>query len=227
MLNPKLCADGWLLGRDESSNKTAYVAYLKVDTSGTKDNREHFTVMEGPLKGKKGSVIPTVNGLLSLVDVAHDGEGLIFVDFKKSQVADGKMSGVLWMGSRPTLPKPSTGAGTQGVARHAAEVALYKLQMAVAIPLVTMASNPLPAGWSPLEIPDAPHHGGTYYGDKSPFATVWFRVGHEGDRYLHPGRFSAGCGTVQPEQWTPVYNYLIHRRKDVQSVGAMHVAYID
>jgi hypothetical protein len=43
---------------------------------------------------------------------------------------------------------------------------------------------------------------------------TWFRIGHSGDRFLHPCRVSAGCVTVKDiGEWTKIYNYLINSRK--------------
>lgn len=227
MINPKLCSDGWLLGRNESSAKTAYISHLKVDTTKEEAGRQYFIIQEGPLKGQKGSVYKTVDGNAGLVDVSHSAQGLVFVDFKLSAVSNNLMAGKLWLGARPVKPTPitPTGDAAKDAAARAGLEAAYQVQVALGIPLVTLASNPMPKGWSALEIPDAPHGGGTHYSDKSPFATVWFRIGQNGDRYLHPGRYSAGCGTVEPDRWTPIYNYLISKRKDTKRVGAIHVTY--
>lgn len=93
------------------------------------------------------------------------------------------------------------------------------------IAATTQASNPVPLGTHDLEIPDEVHSLATRYQSDSPFATTWFRVGHSGDRYLHPGRISAGCVTVtDTKKWTDVYNYLIKRRAgDRKSVGTIVV----
>jgi hypothetical protein len=89
----------------------------------------------------------------------------------------------------------------------------------------TLAANPVPVGMHELEIPDEVHILGANYQADSPFATTWFRVGHGGDRFLHPGRISAGCVTVtDTKSWSHVYNYLIRRRKgDGRSVGTITV----
>ncbi len=90
----------------------------------------------------------------------------------------------------------------------------------------TLAANPAPLGTYDLEIPDEVHSIGTPYLRDSPFATTWFRVGHSGDRFLHPGRISAGCVTVtDTKKWTEIYNYLIRRRKgDGKSVGMIIIS---
>jgi hypothetical protein len=227
MINPKLCSDGWLVGKNEDSAETAYLSCLKVDTTEQKGGRQYFIIKEGPLKGQKGSVLPVVNGTPSLVDVKHDSEGLIFVDFKRAAATDVIISGKLWMGARPVKPKPikPSGHDARDALAKAALEKLYQFQVSLGIPLITLASNPMPKDWNPLEIPDAPHKGGLGYRDKSSVATVWFRIGHEGDRYFHAGQRTGGCGTVEPDRWTPIYNYLISKRKDIKSVGAIHVAY--
>jgi hypothetical protein len=86
---------------------------------------------------------------------------------------------------------------------------------------ITHSGNPIPTGEHDLEIPDYQHSLGSKYGD---FGTTWFRVGHSGDRYLHPGRVSAGCITVDATaEWPKIYRYLIDARKDDTSVGTVKV----
>jgi hypothetical protein len=83
----------------------------------------------------------------------------------------------------------------------------------------TDPANPLPSGEHALEIPDFPHALGSNYG---PRGTVWFRIGHSGDRYLHPGRVSAGCITCAPDHWEVIYQ-IAHcaRAIDDKSVGML------
>lgn len=89
----------------------------------------------------------------------------------------------------------------------------------------TQSANPIPLGTFDVEIPDEVHIKGVRYQGDSIFATTWFRIGHSGDRYLHPGIVSAGCVTVtDTKKWTDIYNYLIKRRLgDSKSVGIIDV----
>lgn len=96
MINPTLCDDGWLLGREGNQAKPAYISCLKVEPMSTIGDRTHFTVAEGPLKGDVGSILKTVNGQQTLVDVAHEPEALIFVRFTTAITADGKNHGLFW-----------------------------------------------------------------------------------------------------------------------------------
>lgn len=64
----------------------------------------------------------------------------------------------------------------------------------------------------------------------SAYAKSWFYLGHgqavrdQGDRYLHPGRGSLGCITVDPAGWTQLYRYLILCRSgDGKTVGRVVV----
>lgn len=93
------------------------------------------------------------------------------------------------------------------------------------ISTTTQASNPVPVGVHELEIPDEVHPGGEPYLSKSIYAGTWFRIGHSGDRYLHPGSVSAGCVTVKDvPKWTDIYNVLIRcRMNDGKSVGMLYV----
>lgn len=85
----------------------------------------------------------------------------------------------------------------------------------------THATNPTPTGLHDVEIPDFPHDLGLPYG---PFGTVWFRIGHSGDRYMHPGRDSAGCITCAPRDWQAIYR-VAHRGRsnDGKSVGVLNM----
>ena len=77
--------------------------------------------------------------------------------------------------------------------------------------------NPVPRGKHDLEIPDFHHKLGSGYGA---YGTTWFRIGHSGDRYLHPGQQSLGCSTItDTSEWPKIWKYLITSRKDSKSVG--------
>ena len=100
----------------------------------------------------------------------------------------------------------------------------------VKIHAFTDNANPIKKGEHPIQIPDFPHEGGKYYLDKSAYALNWFYlgVGHavkgKNDRYLHPGAGSAGCITVDPDEWTKLYQYIILSRSgDGKNVGKVTV----
>jgi hypothetical protein len=81
------------------------------------------------------------------------------------------------------------------------------------ITTVPALKNPVPVGMHDLEIPDEIHKLAQRFVSQTPFAETWFRIGHDGDRYLHPGTITEGCNTVEDiAKWTDVYNYLIKRR---------------
>ena len=84
--------------------------------------------------------------------------------------------------------------------------------------------NPWKKGFYDIEIPDHPHEGGLKYPEAGR-GTVWFRIGHSGNRYLHPGRVSAGCISItETARWMEIYNALIKARKgDFMSVGVLEV----
>lgn len=85
--------------------------------------------------------------------------------------------------------------------------------------------SPIKKGWYDIELPDSPHLGGQYYLETSLRAKTWFRIGHEGERYLHTGRRSLGCITItDTKKWDEIYNKLIKARKgDFLSVGVLEV----
>jgi len=77
----------------------------------------------------------------------------------------------------------------------------------------TSTTNPIPKGVYPLEIPDEIHSLGTHYLRDSKYAKTCFRIGRNGDRYLHPGIISGGCITVTDiHRWTDIYKFLRYRR---------------
>lgn len=89
----------------------------------------------------------------------------------------------------------------------------------------TMNSNPVPNANHDLEIPYEPHGLGARYQSSANFSTTWFRIGHSGDRFLHPGRISAGCVTVTDiNKWDSIYNYLINSRSGKKNVGKIKVS---
>jgi hypothetical protein len=85
--------------------------------------------------------------------------------------------------------------------------------------------TPWKKGWYDIELPDHPHTGGRNYLDKSSRAKTWFRIGHEGERYLHTGGRSLGCITItEIEKWNEIYDKLIKARKgDFLSVGVLEI----
>lgn len=90
---------------------------------------------------------------------------------------------------------------------------------------VDYKNSPWKKGLYDIEIPDYPHSGGARYEKKAPRAKTWFRIGHNGERYLHTGGQSLGCITiVENNKWIEIYNALIKARKgDSMSVGVLEV----
>lgn len=84
--------------------------------------------------------------------------------------------------------------------------------------------NPWKKGLYDIEIPDHPHGPGLRY-PEAKRGTVWFKIGHSGARYLHPGLVSAGCISItETVRWMEIYNTLIKARKgDFMSVGILEV----
>jgi hypothetical protein len=226
-VNPNATDQGWLWVRNATWVKVNVPAWLKVRVDGQKDGRTNFTFMEGTQRlegvigGAKGSVwtIESDTGLPTLVDnpqARHDEEGLIFIDFDdKVRILDEGFSmlvGKLWMGAR-------SGEGSRGP---------YSVRVEVGdLPgLLAPGSD----GWSALGIPDFPHDG--YYAAK--WDRLWFPIYtgaanikalYNDERYLHCGKYSNGCLSVDPDNWDTIYEYLIHRRKGPTRVGAVHIRY--
>ena len=87
------------------------------------------------------------------------------------------------------------------------------------------AGEPWKKGWYDIELPDYPHKDPRNYVDIASRFKTWFRIGHEGERYLHTGRVSLGCITIiEIEKWDEIYDKLIKARKgDFLSVGVLEV----
>lgn len=83
---------------------------------------------------------------------------------------------------------------------------------------------PWAKGTYDVELPDAPHRGGLNYPNTSR-ARTWFRVGHNGDRYIHTGAASLGCVTVlERDRWDQLCAILVRARKgDGLSIGTLQV----
>ena len=86
------------------------------------------------------------------------------------------------------------------------------------------SKNPWQKGFYDIEIPDHPHGGGLNYPEAKK-GTVWFKIGHSGERYLHPGLVSAGCISItETTRWMEIYDVLIKARiGDFMSVGTLEV----
>lgn len=94
----------------------------------------------------------------------------------------------------------------------------------------TDASNPITNGAHPVQLPDFPHELGRTYISSASKAMTWFYLGTGNatpgnDRYLHPGRISAGCVTVTDiSKWDLLYAKLIlSRAQGGKNVGTITV----
>lgn len=95
---------------------------------------------------------------------------------------------------------------------------------------ITSEKNPIELGIHPIQIPDFPHPKGNHYMPQSLYAKCWFFLSNgraikgKDDKYLHTGLRTAGCVTVDPNDWTKLYKYIILCRKgDGKNVGTIKV----
>lgn len=195
--------------------------------SSSRANTKHVTNADGKgwliVKWSDGSTVPALPQFLLVDSIKTEGGRDYF------KVLEGPR-----LGKEASVKRKSDGGSYLGTGNPTESAATVKFNRTTGqlwygdsgpIKATTQAGNPAPLGLHDIEIPDEVHRMGEPYQIDSPFATTWFRVGHAGDRYLHPGRVSAGCVTVtDTKKWTDVYNCLIKRRKgDNKSVGTIEV----
>ncbi len=178
---------GWLAVRLEDDKSTESLpAYLKVKVERADANREYFTILEDPYRGRLASIKLRDNGSSWLITgVRH--EPMVRAKYSISQKVF-----ILKGRKYKTIDYPEA---------------------------------PWKKGLYDIEIPDYPHEGGRNYLKKSKRAMTWFRIGHNGERYLHTGGRSLGCMTmIEITRWMEIYNALIKARKsDFMSVGELEV----
>lgn len=185
-------SDGWLVVM-AGGTKKSLPSGLKIALTQTSSGRDYGVVSEGILEGMSFDV-----GVGYIESAYRRIEGLVINVVKRSA------GPVIVDGTSYDLELSAT--FKEGGAAKSIGPFLAK----------THAGNPLPAGRHDVEIADFPHQLGSVYGR---FATVWFRIGHTGDRYLHPGRISEGCITCVPSSWPAIYDIVHAARIDKKSVG--------
>lgn len=190
--------DGWMLvKRDDTSAEVALPSHLKVSLTSSAGGRDNITVLEGLWTGLKANLVA---GNLVTANPQH---GTVAGVFKT------RVGGPIVIGGE-TYDKQIVltfiqGGTTKQVGPH---------------PAKTDPTNPVPKGTHVMQIPDFPHAANPNYG---PLRTVWFRIGTSGDRYVHPGRVSAGCITCAPPNWPQIYEALAKGRRDTTAVGDITV----
>lgn len=83
----------------------------------------------------------------------------------------------------------------------------------------------LSKGLYEVQLPDYPHAGGGPYMDVAKKAKVWFRIGKDGERYIHTGTYSLGCITLtENSRWDALCSVLIRSRAgDGRSIAVLKV----
>lgn len=194
---------GWLKVRHKTgSTYPPLPQFLKVEVFDLEGGREHFKILEGRNKGKIASVIFKSPSSSYLSDKLRHKPGQM-VRFQLT----------------PDVENVQTSRGPILI-RHAKISGAFG-----SFDAITMATDPIAMGTHVLEIPYEVHPKASGYTGWSQFATTWFRVGHAGNRFLHPGRLSLGCATVSDlSAWTRIYNALIAARSNDRSVGRISVS---
>lgn len=129
----------------------------------------------------------------------------------------------------------SSNLGTMAMYRGAAKLVFNIAKGEVTyggggVKAITSLDMPIPKGTHPIQIPDYPHRIGRTYLSTTPYTLSWFYLGvgnavyGSNDNYLHTGNLSLGCVTVNPDEWTKLYKYLIlSRTGDDRNVGTITV----
>jgi hypothetical protein len=190
-------ADGWLLAL-ASGTRTALPSGLKVSLTNSSGGRDYCTVLEGPLAGT------TFDLAAGNISDSYKRFSDLTITVNNLRLAGGVVIG--------------------GV-RYEREVRIRfndgTSQRTIGPFVATDITNPIPIGEHDVEIPEYPHPGGVTYGGH---ATVWFRIDHHGDRYVHAGKVGmAGCLTCAPSQWEQIYAVLHCARVDKVNVGKLIV----
>jgi len=187
---------GWLQVKTETDKIVSLPEYLRVDLTSHSNGRDYLTATEG----------------------AHTDEGRS-VRGRKFSVKEGNLKPVSEL-------KYRSAANLMYYLKE--EELIYSTNKKVRA--ITHPSNPVPIGMHPLELLDFPHDLGEGYLGQSNWALSWFLLGTgpavkgKNDRYLHTGRFSAGCITVDASGWNDLYRYLILCRSgNGTTVGKVHV----
>lgn len=176
----RMTTDGWLLAL-ASGTKTPLASGLKVSLTNTSGGRDYAIVLEGVLLGKT-------------FDVAAGNLDSTFKRFEALTVNVRKRGQPVEIGGIKYELEVKISFKEGGIPKAIGPFAA-----------TTDPTNPVPSGQNDIEIPDAPHIKGLGY---SAHSTVWFRIGHEGERYVHPGKYSAGCLTCAPAHWEEIYAVL-------------------
>jgi hypothetical protein len=101
---------------------------------------------------------------------------------------------------------------------------LWIPQIDLTVGAYVMEGGQLGAGLHALRIPDHSHPPGEQYLAAGPYRKTWFGIDASGDNYLHPGRFSRGCLTVEAlDRWHEIYEHLMMGRDGDQYVGTLQV----
>lgn len=194
--------DGWLaVLANGSGTRLSLPSALKVHLTREEAGREYLAVVEGLHTGTEVNVR---SGFLVAADPQRPAARMTFKNRAAGPVTIG---GQVYDKELTIYYRTAAGSAEQSKGPF---------------PAKTDPINPLGSGTYDVEIPDYPHALGASYGE---LGTVWFRIGHSGDRYLHPGRVSLGCATCAPDNWPEIYSTIVNARKgDGKSIGTLEVS---
>lgn len=234
---PRQGGHGWLLVALDAGGQIALPEFLKVKVTRTEKGREYFDIMEGPHQGKKASVsMKLVKGpcflfglyckddtYVSRLSKTNPHEAAAIVTYQKvASVTD------------PTFGVTENSKISIGRMRGGRIVNSYTDVVSV------HSFDLMPPGTYEIGIPDYEHvEFGQGYVTSSPYATTWFPINaplllddpgtpknERGlfNRYLHAGRVSLGCLSVEPSRsWTDVARFIGRGRLHSGYVGYLEV----
>ncbi|HCB12547.1 MAG TPA: hypothetical protein DEP36_03110 [Gammaproteobacteria bacterium] len=241
---PDKGGQGWLQVRLEPSGPVvALPMYLKVDTystpAGGSAERDYFTILEGPHRGKKASVSFKEE---SICTTSFMNICLWSTTIKNSRLTIVSHNGPCTVRYRKV---PATNEGFKAITEKTTLQVGAGLgadfRAAISNIEVIHQFDLLKPGTYKLKIPDYDHTDkGQKYVNQSKFATTWYPISEalyvddpattekneKGmfNRYFHPGRGSAGCLTItQVSQWDRIVEHVSRCRLDVEHAGYVEI----
>ena len=251
MVNRLAGKDGFVTVVNETKALVPVVGGLcvDVDEERSKGDRYYFTFVEGSnrehkvMHGKHGNVRKISNGVETLIsDASIDPSrpAMLYVILNKATIESGQIRGSLFLELAPSVTLFHQSRGAHGLSSY-----FGPFEMVTSYSKDEEREASENESWYGIGFPDQPRpfkkpEGGyrsDYLGDVTMSENIWFpyytrakvrtsSLDHD-NRFIHAGRYSLGCITVQAHSsWDYICRYLLSRRKSATLVGAMSIIYV-